>query len=355
MKNRNEFAVVECSGTPFEIGRKIGSACKDNIAMALGMVMSGLNMMAGATEDQVIGNALKYLPAAQRFNPELMETLQGQAEGADMSFEQVFTLKCGFDLMGHYPRLSGLCTSFAAAGSATSGGPALLGQTIDWYPGCPLDLVMIKHADGQEQITLILWGIIEYTLNSDGFGMCANGTWAAEEIFRQNLPIGIYMPAVMRQRSLEKARIMLGERARGLGHFLLAGADGQMFGIEGLQNDFAFLAPERDMLAHANHYLTPRFQPYDLQELLVPDSPGRVERMRALMFERHGRIDAPTMMEVFADHDAYPVSICRHVDVSKPPEFASATLAAYVMIPGRRSMWIARGNPCECEFVEYRL
>lgn len=355
MKQAKQFKVVECSGTAYEIGRQIGAACRENMVAALNIVLGGMKMMAGASEDAVIENVVKFLPAAQEFNPELMDMLRGQADGAGMSFEQVVTLKCGFDLVAFYPQLSGGCTSFAAAGAATEQGQTLLGQTIDWFPGCPLDLVRIKHADGQEQLSLILWGIIEYTMTSDGLGMCANGTWAMEGIYKQNLPVGIYMPRVMRQRRLEDAWELIQARTRGLAYFTLASEDGRMFGIEGLQDDFEIFAPQNEILVHSNNYLTERFQKFDMVEALVPDSPGRVARIRALMDERHGRLNREIMTEILADHDQHPNAICRHVDASKPPEFASATLAAFIMIPAEGSMWIAYGNPCECEFVEYRI
>lgn len=38
-----------------------------------------------------------------------------------------------------------------------------------------MDMIKIEYLDGVMQLKLVLWGVAEYTLNAEGFGMCANG------------------------------------------------------------------------------------------------------------------------------------------------------------------------------------
>lgn len=141
MKNKREFRVIECKGTPHEIGRQYGEGCRDSILKSMeinfGIPTSGYNI----SQEQLINSAKKYLPLVKSFDPELIEMIEGQAEGAGISFEQAFALRCTLELGPYYPRLSGLCTSFAARGKATRGGKTILGQNIDWYPGFPIDLL----------------------------------------------------------------------------------------------------------------------------------------------------------------------------------------------------------------------
>lgn len=355
MKQDKYFKVIECSGSPYEIGMQMGDSCKENILKALDITFAGLSYVNNTSKENIITNAMKFFTKVQSFDPDLIDMLQGQADGAGISFEEAFALKCGFDLGAYYNNLSGLCTSFAVTGKATENGETLLGQNIDWFPGSPMNLLRIVHSDGLEQLSLVLWGIVEYTLNSTGFGMCANGTWSAAENYILNIPIGCYLPKAMRQRTLKDTLEILRTNARGLGYYHLASAEKEMVGIESIQDDFEIIHPQNDILAHANHYLTDRFQKNDMVNLLVPDSPSRVARINKLINEQYGKINVEIMMEILADHDQYPCSICRHVDETKPPEFASETLGAFIMIPQERTMYIAYGNPCQYEFIEYKL
>ncbi|RQD78409.1 MAG: hypothetical protein D5R97_00420 [Candidatus Syntrophonatronum acetioxidans] len=355
MKERKRFEVIECEGTLYEIGVQWGKGCKENISKALEMALGGLSQVFDTTKEDIIFNAMKYGKKVQNFDHELIDIMRGQAEGAGVKFEEIFTLKCAYDLGAYYKQVSALCTSFAARGVATRKGNTFLGQTIDWYPGTPMDLLKITYPDGTVNLSLVLWGVVEYTLSSAGLGMCANGTWSTSDDFHFNIPLGCYLSKAMRQKTWEEALDILRKNARGLGYFLLASKNGEITGIESVQNDFENHYPEEDILVHSNHYLTERFQDMDLVNTLVPDSPSRLERIKILMEDHYGYLTPQLMMEILSDHDNYPNSLCRHVDETKPPQFHSQTLAAYIMVPEEGLMYIAWGNPCQHEFVEYKM
>ncbi|MGB4701140.1 MAG: C45 family peptidase, partial [Syntrophomonadaceae bacterium] len=192
MNSKRELRVIECSGTPYEIGLQYGEGCRDSILKSLeinfGILTSGYKI----SQEQLVDTAKKYLPLVESFDPELIEMIKGQAEGAGISFEQAFALRCTLELGPYYPKLSGLCTSFAARGKATRDGKTILGQNIDWYPGFPVDLLKVTHEDGLTQLTISLGGFAEYTLSSAGFGICANSTLTPPENFHLNIPLACY-------------------------------------------------------------------------------------------------------------------------------------------------------------------
>ena len=355
MKQKKRFEVIQCSGSPFEIGIQIGSACRSNIDKALEMTLFGLGMVHGAGKADIVANALKFLPGIKEFNPDLIERLKGLAKGADITFEEAVTLQCAFDLGGYYGQLSSMCTSFAVTGPASEHGRTILGQTIDWFPGCPMDLAKIVDSGGGVRLSLILWGVVEYTLTSRGFGICANGTWASVEKYLFNLPVSVYLNKAMNQDTFDDAMAILHDNARGLGYYHLASSEHEMLGIESIQDDFEIITPQKNILVHANHYLTERFKGYDMANLIVPDSFDRVDRIRTLINDKYGSITPEVMMSFMSDHDRYPYSICRHVDSNQPLGAASETLAAYIMIPETGFLYTAWGNPCVYEFEEYRL
>ncbi|MEA4926900.1 MAG: C45 family peptidase [Syntrophomonadaceae bacterium] len=351
MKNVKEFKLVECSGTPYEIGYQWGGGCKESIMQSVENNFNGIQMVHQASKEQVITTAMKFFPLVQDFDPYLIEILKGQADGSGISFEEIFTQKCSFELAFYYKQIAALCTSFAATGNATEDGQTILGQTIDWAPGTPIDLIKIRHSDGLIQLVVVLGHSSEYTISSAGFGICANSTIGQDYSF--NIPLCCYLPKVMRQKNIHDAMGLLKQAARGFGYYHLADASGTMLGIESVHNDYELLYPKEDLLLHSNHYITERFQKGDLAPVFIPDSYYRLNQLKTLMNQHYGRISPEVVMDIMADHDNHPHSICSHIDLNSP--FPSATLAALILVPAEGAIYIAAGNPCENEFVRYEL
>ncbi|MTI85579.1 MAG: hypothetical protein FH756_17200 [Firmicutes bacterium] len=357
MKEGKKFKVIECSGTPYEIGCQWGKAGKENILGSLEQCFKLINHVHQVPRENAIENAMKYLPVVKDFDSYLIDILKGQADGAGVSFEETFTLRCAFELFIHYNQIASLCTSFSATGKATKDGKTILGQNLDWYTGTPIDLIKIHHTNGVKQLSLFLWGI-EVTLSSAGFGVCANGTWAPPQKYALNIPFGCYLPKVMRQKNMDDAMEILKDVARGLEYYHLADAGGNLVGIESIEDDLEILHPHRDILVHSNHYLTERFKKSDMASQIIPDSFQRIERIRKLIDSHYGKITPELMMEILSDHENFPNSICRHPGENLPLEYkplSSETLTSFVMIPEDRIMFIAYGNPCKCEYIKYQL
>jgi isopenicillin-N N-acyltransferase-like protein len=355
MKEAKRFNVIECQGTPYEIGQQYGEGCRDSLQKSLeinfGLLCGGYNISRG----ELTATAAKYLPNVTNFDPDLIEFIKGQAEGAGLNFAEAFALRCTLEIGPYYPQLSALCTSFAATGEATADGQTILGQNIDWYPGFPIDLLRIKQADGLVQLVLSLGGFAEYTLSSAGFGMCANSTLTPPDNYRLHLPLACYLPKAMRQKTIGDALGVFCQAARGAGYYHLASAEGDIVGIESVFDDFNILYPEKDILVHSNHYLTDRFKKGDLAYLGIPDSYLRVQRMRQLMDRHYGQLTPQLMMEFLADHNNHPTGICRHYDSETPRLFNAETLASFIMVPAEGKMYLTNGTPCKSEYLEYSI
>lgn len=349
MKQFKEFKLVECRGTPYEIGLQWGEGCKDSILKISENSFNGMMFFYKASKDDVIARAMKLFPLVQEFDPYLVEIMKGQADATGLGFEEIFTQKCMNELTFHYNNMTGLCTSFAAAGKATEGGKTLLGQNIDWMPEAPIDLLKIYHDDGPVQFILSFANSSEFTFSSAGFGMCANATIGKD--YSVNIPLACYLPRVMRQKNIKDAMKLLKQTARGLGYYHLADANGQMWGIESIHNDYEIIQPENDLLLHSNHYLTERFQKGDTAPELQPDSYHRLDTIKELFNQHYGHFNLEIAMRILANHSHHPNSICRHIDPNVP--IASATLASYIAIPEEGVIYIACGNPCQYEYVRY--
>ncbi len=356
MKKRTTLPVIECRGTEYDIGRQYAEQAKENLHQSLALMFRNLEEMpykAGRTG--LLRAAGRYRNNVKNFDPEAEARVQGMADGAGVLFDEMFALQCYSELFVNYPGLAGMCTSFAATGEATKGGMTLLGQTVDWHPDATMDLVRIRHADGNRMLVLFLNGYGGFYLTSSGMGNCANLTLCPMGPVTSHIPFAFYMYRAMQKKSADDAMEILSATSRGVGYIHVVDKSGRMKGIESIYDDYVMMQPERGVLAHANNYETQKYLANDPARIYIPDSFRRVERMKMLIERAHGAITPDKMMKMMEDHEGHPKSICSHVDPSVPAVFASMTVASFVMIPGEGRILLSAGPPCEFEFREYSV
>lgn len=358
MKKRHRLKVIECSGTFFEIGEQYGMACRDNLVSSIESVFRDIGMMNRAEREEITAMARKFLPAVEKYDPELIEMLRGQAEGARVTFDQLFTLRCKLELGMYYQRIKSLCTSFIATGEATRGGKTIIGQTYDLTPGTSVDLVRTLFPDGMRQLSLVFagGGAGELPLNSAGIGMALNIMLSPVEARLSNVPCTCVIPRAMRQKRIGDALGIICGSGRSILYYGFASAEGDIIGIETRPDMYNVIQPERDMLVHANNYLTEEFKASERIGMVGRAcSYIRLQRLNRLMEKHYGDITVEVMEELLADHNNYPNSICGHVNEELPPAARGQTLAAVIMLPEDGVMYATGGQPCLFEFEEYTV
>ncbi len=355
MKEKKEYRIVECGGSFYEIGRQYGESCRDSLVGSIESLFRDIGMFQKAGREDIIANARKYLPLVESFDPQLIETLKGQADGAGVTFDEVFALRCRLELGMYYPIISTLCTSFIATGKATRGGKTIIGQTYDLNPGISIDLVKTKYGDGLEQLSLVFagGGAGEMPMNSAGLGMVLNVMLSRPEEQELCVPCSCVIPKAMRQKRIGDALGVACAGGRSILYYGFASAEGDIIGVETRPGDYNVMQPERDILVHTNHYLTERFKKaVDMFGFMEGDSYIRIQRLKRLMEEHYGELTVELMAEFLTDHTDYPRSICKHTDMGVQ---LGETLAAEIMVPEDRVMYATWGQPCKYEYVEYKL
>jgi isopenicillin-N N-acyltransferase-like protein len=140
-------------------------------------------------------------------------------------------------------------------------------------------------------------------------------------------------------------------------NYLITGVNEGIIDMETTMNDADIQYPENGILTHANHFKAERFKSNDLATTLVPDSYIRSQKMFRLMEEHRGNISVDLMKQLFQDHSNYPNAICRHQNPKGllPISRIMKTLISIISCPEEQKVYIAAGNPCETEYVEYRM
>lgn len=156
-----------------------------------------------------------------------------------------------------------------------------------------------------------------------------------------NISIGCYLPKLLRQQTIGDALGVLCQASRSILYYKSWQFRRRHRRIWEHIHDLNVMQPKRDMLVHSNHYVTERFKKGDWCGQSNPDSYIRVQRIRRLMELNYGQLTPKLMMEILADHNNYPNSICRHVDETKPLPQGSTQASESWSLQRKQCLWLA--------------
>src|SRR5258706_6490051 len=141
----NHIPMIEARGTHKEVGKQIGTQGKAQIQNMLTYLRE--NVPTGFTWKQMLNHSQDYLVPSRAVYPQYIEELEGIAEGAEVSFEDIFVSMC--EELWEVPIIQG-CTDMAARGNATLDGTTLIAHTNDLFASAESRLVILKIQAGDE-------------------------------------------------------------------------------------------------------------------------------------------------------------------------------------------------------------
>ncbi len=357
--------VLEFSGTHREVGRAHGEELRDELYESLDQRLSRcVEASRAAGEeldvDRIRALCVRCLVHVREFSPGLAEEIDGIAEGAGVSPEEVLLVSGYTDIRDVVGRAGGgeafECTSCWAGPGATTDGGTYVAQTWDMYSGAESGAVWMKIAvRGQPKILALSYGgcLGMMGMNSRGVALAANNLRPTDA--RPGVPWTVICRAVLAQESAEAGFAELARARLCSGHnFLMGDGSGAGFSVETTGTRLVRIEPAGPVYAHSNHYLAP-----ELQESARPlppksSSPPRLERMDAILKEGSGKIDREFLQAALSDHEGSPTSICVH-DYETVPGMPVRSCAALIADARRREAACVTGNPCGGEFSTVSL
>jgi isopenicillin-N N-acyltransferase-like protein len=126
---------------------------------------------------------------------------------------------------------------------------------------------------------------------------------------------------------------------------IFAGSDGDVVDVEGSATDaFVYSLDDEGVLVHTNHYVCDAMLRFEDDPDYARLSALRFERARELLHARPaGTVDVDVLLELLADHENAPDSLCRHPSVSRPAK----TVFWCVTDVTKGEIRFGRGNPCQ--------
>ena len=360
------FPHVKVSGTPYEIGKAYGQQLRENIRISLDCYRTMFYDYSNIDWDKAKRYAMTFIPAIEKYDPDIMEEIRGCAEGSGFELAEILALNVRSEIVLQGAQidacLDGGCTSCSFMPYKTETGETWLAQNWDWKAAAQGSLVVLEiQQEGKPDITMITEaGIVgKIGFNSCGVGVCLNALASDKRWEGETIPLHIALRGVLNSRTLADAienagRIPLACCA----NFMMAGAQGQVITVEIGPGEIDVIYPDgRGYVTHTNHFYGPRTAHIrDTGRMAFPDTYLRQGRIQDLLREIGDRkVTIADIQSILRDHVGYPDAICRHEDIHEPESRRAQNNFSIIMNLTKREMLYTPGWPCQYEYVPYAM
>lgn len=346
----NPPPVIRVHGSHRQMGQQIGEAMSAQVKHSI----KNARALIKDTEDSLqldwngaVIQTRKYMPFAQERYPKYVDEMEGIAEGAGVSFDDLATLTAMEGVTMDALHLN-KCTSFAVNDEQTADGHVLVAHNEDWLPEDEPDLFVVHATPDDEPpfVAMTYGGLLpNIGFNACGIAQCCDTIYPNDS--RIGVPRVILSRAVLGATTLDEAirYMLIPQRAAGYNH-LLAHESGELYNVEVSARRFDILYGHDGYLAHTNHYLSPTMQLVESEpdELIAT----RVRYFRALrLLRKTNKHTIKSLQAIQRDHVNLPDAICNHAENIGTALDREKTVCALVMDLTACVMHIAWGNPCQ--------
>ena len=379
VKNGRKLEVLVLEGTARERGRAHGEALRDLIHEHHARWTRALNKQTGMDEQAYLDRLLAqtdFIPAIERWTPDLLEEVRGIAEGANIDFRYTFARQLSDEEpwfrremeSGSDDETGGGLACSSIGLSARDDRPTVIGQNMDtpaWYDGLQV-LLRLKGPDMPVEVfNFSLAGKINLCgMNSNGLAICCN-TLAQLNYAKDGLPEDFVVRGFLARENLQAGLEFMNSIKHASGqNYTLAEPGSRAINIEASANRVEeFLPfPGADRVYHTNHPMVNDDQSMfrkalaesgNEDELLPSYNGSTMERFKELqrrLADPKKILGIDDMKAAFSTHQG---GMCRHPDESGQ---GNITLGCLIMnLDTTPSLQIAPGPPCETPFETYRF
>ena len=357
-------------GPPRARGRAHGEALRDEIAAGLALWQDGLAAtVVGAGTDATVAGYLEaflsgggFRDAVRRWTPDLLEEVEGIAEGAGADPDLVWA----YQLMdeqwwfSRHWRTGGAATGERCSSLAlrTAAGATIVAQNMDLpavYDGQQVLLRVTDERRGTTAVLLTAAGMIGFCgLNDRGVAVCCNSL-PTLPVRADGLPVAFVLRGVLERSSRDSAVAFLRSVRHATGQNYVVGDPDGFADLECAGDEVASHAGGPGCVFHTNHPLAwtgPQAVPPIAEDSAPIPRSSTHERLATLA----GRLDGvvgdavPTVPEVQALLATPPVSVPR----SDPT--ATMTIGSLVAELGPEpSAHVAPGPPATTPYELFRF
>ncbi|MGQ7248525.1 C45 family autoproteolytic acyltransferase/hydrolase [Halomonas sp. V046] len=350
--------LTELSGSRFDIGLTHGRLHKAAIIASIDVYDRMFHAMVGLRWHEARRDAERFLPMIEQRFPDIIEEMDGMAQGIDGDLSDILTLNCRSEIS--LTRASGGCSAFSLAHQ----GHQWLAQNWDWRADQGEHLVALRiHAPGAPSLISVgeAGMVAKVGLNDRGVGVALNAIRSAT--CGEGLPIHVALRKILESHSAEEAEAVAMHGVCAPAHFLIADGSGQACGYEVHAGQPGRLPPRHGVVSHTNHLVSDSATHW-LEDFPKPDSWARLSRLDTLLEslqaelnlpQHDGQREAPNqeappgperLFALLGDHEPGQESLCRHFASEVPEDERMETLFSVVMDLSAGVLWLRHGKPC---------
>lgn len=352
-----KFKEITISGTPYERGCAYGRMCREEIAVSIKVYQLLFEGLKGISWEDARSISENYLSLTRDFEPDYVEEIRGIAEGAGVDLLDIAALNARTEIMYSREQAAEVkeCTTLSLVPPATADGRVIAAQNWD-FSALLRDSVVIVHVRQENKPNFVMVaeaGMIGgIGMNDRGIAVLLNALRATAPC--QGIPLRARMRAMLEAEHLSDAYVKGSHAPVSVANLIATHKDGVAIGFEMDSEIVEPMIPEDGVLLHTNHYIGQKmYLKHDVNHM--GSSYIRLQRVRALVKECHGKITVEDVMRMLRDHAGYPQSICDHEDMKDPLVKRDATNFAVIMDLTGNCMYLAPGNPCENAFEKYYI
>ncbi len=338
-----QVPVIHVRGSHYEAGYQIGTQLKKNFLKEVA------EMKAEPDWKRIRAEAALHLAYSRKYLPEYVAETQGTADAIGIELEDLFPTLCE-ELWDENYRFTKGCSDLIASNDVTADGSVLAAHNNDTSPSTQ-ELVTIIHyqVDGEPEIVAVGYGGLGISVGYNSAGISLTGNQVDSTDMRVGVPRLLLVRKILAARTVGQAidAAILKERASNYNQ-VITDRNGEIYSIEGSATDYAPLYSTDGYLVHTNHYVAEWMRKFEYDPHGITSSIVRYNRGTRLLKNNRGRITVDLLKQFLADHVNHPGSICRHGNYVK-------TTFSVIINLTTGTMLLARGNPCEVRYDEYKL
>ena len=351
------ITVIEIeSDSPLERGRIYGENARGQIKNILNMYRDVLGTIGNADWDVVKGRLGPYLDCVKAFAPDLVQEIEGIAQGANCDFNDIFAINCRSEILFPY-NPPDECSCLAVLPQASSEDVTLVAQNWDWYKSAIDNQVLLKISGNSGTPDLMTFTeagqLAKIGVNQAGIGLCVTNLSPSVD--------GIGVPWIFITRKILESThftqaigCVLGSVKGHSMNYLIAHTNGAVVDIESNPFSDHVIWPRDGVICHTNHYLqsSPHFVDLKTKNDPLPSTFIRYFRINEMLQKSKGDINEDKLKTILSDHFDQPYSVCWHESSNVEPIRNFITCLSIIIDLTNRKIKYLTGNPCSSEYKE---
>lgn len=353
MNKPSRYREITASGSPRELGRQLGELAREEIRGFCEVALERVNRTVKISRERAYDIARRSGVFAEEYRPDLMQELQGTAEAADVTLDDLLMLQVRNQ---YQPEQAEGCTSvsFAPAAGVRSG--PIVAQTWDNDPALDeFTVVLTRHPEGKPSfMSCTQAGLISYMgVSETGIATCVNTLPAPSR--EAGVPHYFILREMYEAVSLDEAVASLRRAHRAIPVNIMLSTPQGPADLEATIEQVRLLHPQssRSWVAHTNHCVHADLVPINDDFPELAQSYSRKRRIDELLSDER-QADLEQIKTMLSDHENHPGSICRHAG-DDPVHGFWETVFGIIIEPDEFRMHISRGTPCDHPFEIYQM